>query len=99
MKNVSFSCFDCDEIPEVAALGLANTMDAAKPLLDAIGIPRQVVIDHKMRAAVQVNAFAGSIGRDQNQNFGVLFERFLNLATALARSLTVDGDNVIWVAQ
>lgn len=41
-------------------------MDAAEALFDLVGIPRQVVIDHQM-PALEVDAFAGGIVRDQHK--------------------------------
>ena len=49
----------------MAHLGLADAVDPAEPLLDAVGVPRQVVVDHEV-GALQVQALAGGIGRDQD---------------------------------
>jgi hypothetical protein len=35
----------CDQVPEVADLGLANPMNPAKPLFYSVGVPGQVIID------------------------------------------------------
>src|SRR5664280_893276 len=98
MKNVSLARFNRDKIPQVASLGLTDTVDTPEALFNTIGIPREVVIYHKMSAAMEIDAFACGVGSNQNQNFGVLLERFLNLTTTLARGLAVDGDDVIRVA-
>ena len=45
----------------MADLRLADTMDAAKALFEAVWIPWQVIIDHKVRA-LKVDAFTGCIG-------------------------------------
>ena len=37
-------------IPQVAHLPLADAVDSAEALLDPIRIPRQVIVDHQMRA-------------------------------------------------
>ena len=50
-----------------------------------------------MRAAMKVDTFAGSIRGNENQNFGVLLERFLNLPATFAWRLTVDRDDVMRV--
>jgi len=99
MKNVPLARFNRDKIPQVASLGLADAVDTPEALLDTIGIPREVIIYHEMCAAMQVDAFAGGVGSNQNQNFRVLLERFLNLTTTFAWCLAVNGDDVIRVAQ
>ena len=38
------------QIPKVAYLRLANSMNTTKPLLYAVRIPGQIIIDHQMRA-------------------------------------------------
>ena len=38
------------QIPQVADFGLADAIDAAEALLDPVGIPGQVVIDHQVGA-------------------------------------------------
>ena len=40
------------EAPQAADLGLPDAVNAAEPLLQAIGVPGQVVIDHRMCAAL-----------------------------------------------
>ena len=46
-----------DEVPEVADLGLADAVDAPEALLDAVRVPRQVVVHHQV-GALQVDPFA-----------------------------------------
>ena len=67
----------------MANLRLADAMDAAEALFDLVGIPRQVVIDHQM-PALEVDAFAGGIVRDQHEQVLVLHEAFDHLAAFLA---------------
>ena len=52
-----------DQVPQVADLGLADAVDAAESLLDPVRVPRQVVVDHQVRA-LQVEALAGGVGGD-----------------------------------
>ena len=52
-----------DEIEGVTVALLPDAMDAAKPLLQARGVPRQVVVDHQP-AELKVDAFAGRFGGD-----------------------------------
>ena len=40
-----------DQVPEVADLGLADAVDAAEALLDPVGVPGQVVVDHQVARA------------------------------------------------
>ena len=61
--NVALAGFLGDEVPEMADFGLADAVDAAEALLDAVRIPRQVVVHHQM-GALKVDAFAGGIGRE-----------------------------------
>src|ERR1035441_10377344 len=62
-----------DQVPEVADLGLTNAMDTAEALFDAIGVPRQVVIDHQM-GPLEIDALAGCVGGDENLHILVLRE-------------------------
>ena len=50
---------------------LADAVDAAEPLLDAVGVPRQVVVDHQVRG-LQVQALPGGVGGQQDLAVGVL---------------------------
>ena len=67
-----------DEVPEVADLLLADAVDAPEPLLDPVGVPWQVVVDHQMRP-LEVDALAGGVGGDQDQHVLVLGEGLLHL--------------------
>ena len=53
-----------DEVPEVADLGLADAVDAAEALLQPVGVPGQVVVDHQV-GALEVDALAGRVGGDR----------------------------------
>ena len=87
-----------DEVPQVADLGLADAVNPAEPLLDAVRVPRQVVVDHEV-SALKVDALAGGVGRDEDQDVLVLDERFLDLAPLLARHAAVDRDDRVLAAQ
>ena len=63
--DLAFAGLLGDEIPEMANLGLADAVDAAEPLLEAVGVPGQVVVDHQM-GALEVDAFAGGVGGDED---------------------------------
>ena len=62
-----------DQVPEVADLGLADAVDAAEALLEAVGVPGQVVVDHEV-GALEVDALAGGVVRDHDQNRRVVQE-------------------------
>ena len=44
--NISLARIVGQQIPQVADLGLADTMDTSKTLFQAVGIPRQVIVNH-----------------------------------------------------
>src|SRR5690606_27331256 len=96
--NVAFARFFRDEVPQVADLGLADAVDAAEALLQAVRVPRQVVVDHQVRA-LEVNAFAGGIGREQHPDLGVVQESLLGLAPIFAPHAAMDGDDGILAAE
>ena len=56
------------QVPEVADLGLADAVDAAEALFEPVRVPGQIVVDHQMRAALKVHAFASGIVRDHHAN-------------------------------
>lgn len=78
---------------------LADSVNPAKPLLDTVRVPWQVVVHHQVSAPMQVDALAGGVSRDEDQNFGILLERLLKLSAPVTRSLTVDRDNVVRIPQ
>ena len=57
---------------------LADAVNAAKSLLEAVGIPGQVIVDHKM-GSLQIDAFTSRVSGYQDQNILVLGEGFLGL--------------------
>ena len=67
----------------MADLALTDSVDAPKTLFQAIGIPRQVVIDHQV-GTLQVNAFTCCIGGNQHLHIFVLRKQLLRLTTILA---------------
>lgn len=76
--NVPFAGLVGDKVPEMADLRLPDAVDATEALFDPVGIPRQVVVHHEM-CALEVYAFAGSIGREEHLHIGVVAERLLRL--------------------
>ena len=71
------------QVPQVADLGLADAVDAAEALLDAVRVPRQVVVHHQV-GALQVDALAGGVGGEQHLHLGVLREASCAFAALLA---------------
>jgi hypothetical protein len=89
--DVAFAGLVGDEVPEVADLGLADAVDAAEALLEPVGVPRQVVVDHQVRA-LEVDAFAGGVGGEQHLDVWVVAERLLGVEARFASHAAVDGD-------
>src|SRR5262249_11103278 len=63
------------EVPKVTHFGLADAMNAAEALLKSIRIPRQVVVDHQVGAALQVHAFARRVISDEDAYPRIVIER------------------------
>ena len=93
--DLALSGVGCAEVPEVADLGLADAVNAAEPLLNAVRIPWQVVIDHQVRAALQVDAFAGCVVGDHHLHDRVAIERSDGGAARLASDAAMDHDDAI----
>ena len=87
-----------DQVPQVADLGLADAVDAAEALLDAVGVPRQVVVDHQVRA-LEVDALAGGVGGQQHLHLGVVLEGLLRLQALFAAHAAVDDDHGLLAAK
>jgi hypothetical protein len=70
---IALASFVGDQIPEVADFGLADTVDASEALLDAVGIPWQVVVHHEV-STLQVEPLAGGICRQKDLYEWIKFE-------------------------
>ena len=92
MKDLSLTSLRRDEIPKVTNLRLTDTVNAAKPLLDSVGIPWQIVIDHQVRA-LQVDALARRIGSDEHPHLGILAKRLLSGTPRIPVHAAFDGQN------
>ena len=90
--DVAFARFLGDEVPEMADLGLADAVNASEPLFEPVRVPRQVVVHHQM-GALEIDAFAGGVGRQQDLHFGIVPEGFLRLHALLAAHAAVDDDD------
>ena len=80
------------EVPQVADLGLPDAVNTSEALFEAVRVPRQVIVDHEM-CTLQVDALACRVGGDQDADFLILFEQFLDLAPIVAEHAAVDGDD------
>ncbi|OQA04802.1 MAG: hypothetical protein BWY66_02867 [bacterium ADurb.Bin374] len=98
LEHVAFAGLVGDEVPEEADFGLADAVDAAEALFDAVRVPGQIVIDHEA-GVLEVDAFAGGIGRDEDTDVGVVAEELLGLAPVFALRAAVDGDDGAGVAE
>src|SRR5690349_19317738 len=70
---------------------LTDPMNPAKPLFQPVWIPRQVVIDHKVRA-LKINSFTRSICCNQNLRIDVLLEPLSRFVPLLPTHRTVYFD-------
>jgi len=95
---VALAGFGGDEIPEVADLGLADAVNAAEALLEAVGVPGQVVVDHEV-GALEVDALAGGVGGEEDAYLRVVAEGFFGGAALLATQAAVDGDDGLFASE
>ena len=98
LEDFAFAGFFGDEIPQVADFGLADAVDAAKTLFDAVRVPGQVVVDHQV-GVLQVDAFAGRIRSNQDEHGGVVAEFFLYFAAFVAVGAARDGAHAFRTAE
>ena len=96
--NVAFAGFRRHQVPQMADLRLADAMDAPEALLQAVGVPRQVIVHHQV-GALQVDAFAGGVRSQQHLCFRVVQEGFLGLAAFLPPHAAVNDGYRVWTAQ
>ena len=90
--NIALAGLFGHQVPQMAHLGLADAVNAAEALLDAVGIPRQVVVHHQV-GALKVDAFTGGVRGEQHLHFGVVLERFLHLQSVFAADAAVNDDH------
>ena len=82
----------------MANFRLADTMDTAKPLLQPVRIPRQIIVYHQMRS-LQVDTLAGGIRCNQHTNTYILLEKLLGLAPFVTEHPTMNRDDSFLVAK
>ena len=79
-------------------LGLADPVDAAEALLQPVRVPGQVVVDHQM-GALQIDALARGVVRQQHLHPRVVPKRFLRRQARLPAHAAVDDDDGLGPAQ
>ncbi len=98
LENFTFTGVFGDEVPQVAYFRLTDAVDAAEPLLDPVGIPRQVVVDHQV-CPLEVDAFSCGIRRHKDGGFLVLLEELLDVLAVIPFHATHDGHHCFGVAK
>ena len=98
LEHLAFAGAHGNDVPQVADLGLADAVDAPEALFESVGVPRQVIVDHEV-GVLQVDAFAGGVGGDQDADLGVVAELFLDLAPLVAVGAAVDDAHRLRVAE
>ncbi len=88
--NLALAGFLGDEVPEMADLLLADAVDAAEALFQAVRVPRQVVVHHQI-GVLEVHAFTRGISGQQDADFRIGAEHFLAFAPFVAMHAAVDG--------
>ena len=83
----------------MADFGLADTVNATEPLFQPVWVPGQVVVDHEVRAALQVYAFARRVVGDHHAHDGIAVERGDRRTPGLTGHAAVDDDHASRVAQ
>ena len=82
----------------MADLGLANAVNSAKPLLDAIGIPGEIIVHHQV-STLKIDTFASGVGCKKHLHVWVMPEGFLRLHPFLAAHAAVDRDDRLRTSQ
>ena len=73
-------------------LGLADAVDTTETLLQPVGVPGQVIVDHQV-GALQVDTLSGRIRGEQDLHLGVVLEGLLGLHPLFAANAAVDDDH------
>ena len=82
----------------MAHLGLADTVDAAETLLDAVRVPRKIIVDHQV-GTLEVDSLTCGVSRKKDADLGVELEFFLRLRALLAAQTTVNDTYSLLLAQ
>ncbi|MCY1461481.1 hypothetical protein D9M71_791450 [compost metagenome] len=76
-------------------LVLADTVNTTEALLQSVGVPRKVIIDHQI-GVLQVDTLSRRIGGNQYLYAWVVSKLFLNLAALITVRTTMNGNNGVW---
>ena len=98
LKDGAFTCLVGHQIPKPTHLGLANAVDAPKSLLDAIGIPRQIVVDHQV-GHLKIHTFASGICGQKNGAIAVVGKFLHRLSPVFTLHSPVDEFNCTRIAK
>jgi hypothetical protein len=96
--DVAFARLMRDQTPEVTHLCLADAVDPAESLFEAIRVPREIVIHHQVRT-LQVDALASSVGGDEDQDLRVVLEGGLGFAPFVSVESTVNRNDSLTAAK
>ena len=80
------------QVPQLAHLRLPDAVDAAEPLLDAVGVPGEVVIDHEV-GRLKVQTLARGVGGDEELRALVVGELGRHPAALLPPDAAVDRED------
>jgi hypothetical protein len=70
-------------------------VNAAKALFQPVWVPGQVVVDHQVSAALQVDAFSGGVIGEQCADFAIVVEGGDDGAAAVAGDAAVQLGDVV----
>ena len=87
--DLALAGFVCHQVPQVTHLGLPNAVNAAKALLDAVGVPGEIVIDHQVRP-LQVDSFPSGIRGNEDLHLRVVPEGLLHVHPLFATHAAVN---------
>src|SRR6516164_5837079 len=82
----------------MAHLSLANTVDAAKTLLNPVRIPRKIIVNHQM-GALKINPLARGVCGNEHLHIRIMLEGLLRLHAFLAAHTAVDNYHSFFAAK
>ena len=94
MEYFPFTGFIGDNVPQVAHLFLANSVNPAKALFQSIGVPWQVIVDHQV-GVLQVDTFTRSVGGNEHQHCGVTAKLTLDFTPLITVGSAVNHSDSI----
>ena len=79
----------------MADLLLADPVDAPEALLQSVGVPREVVVDHQV-GPLQVHALPSGVVGQEHHHLRVVHERMNDLAALVSRHPAMDLHHRLW---